>query len=79
MITKLDVVKLIGKPRHLLLLAVFALAARYDWEIKQGDVTTAFLSSDMDCDLWAAVLNWFDVDSSEFEREDMSEARWHCG
>jgi len=56
-----------------LLRALFALAARYDWEIKQGDVATAFLSSDMDCDLWAAVPNWFDVDSSEFEREDMSE------
>ena len=54
-------------------LNLFALAARYDWEIKQGDVDTAFLSSDMNCDLWAAIPNWFDVDPSEFERENMSE------
>ena len=51
---------------------LIALAARYNWEIKQGDVATAFLSADMDCELYAAVPNWFDADTGEFARLDMS-------
>ena len=31
--------------------AVLALAAKYDWEVKQGDVNTAFLCADMDTDV----------------------------
>ena len=39
--------------------AVLALAAKYDWEVKQGDVNTAFLCADMDTDVYIVVPNWF--------------------
>ena len=41
-----------------------ALAAHLDWEIKQGDVHTAFLCADMDTDVWVSVPNWFKVGAS---------------
>jgi hypothetical protein len=37
----------------------FAMAARHDWDIWQGDVSTAFLAADMDTDLYMAVPNYF--------------------
>ena len=37
----------------------FAMAARHDWDIWQGDVSTAFLAADMDTDLYVAVPNYF--------------------
>ena len=37
--------------------AVLALAAKYDWEVKQGDVNTAFLCADMDTDVYILVPN----------------------
>ena len=36
-----------------------ALAAEHNWDIWQGDVSTAFLAADMDTDLYMAVPNWF--------------------
>ena len=45
----------------------FALAAKLDWEIKQGDVHTAFLCSDMDAVVYAAVPNWFKVGANGSE------------
>jgi hypothetical protein len=36
-----------------------ALSAYLDWEIKQGDVETAFLSADIESELWIKVPNWF--------------------
>jgi hypothetical protein len=36
-----------------------ALAAEHDWDVWQGDVSTAFLAADMDTDLYMAVPNWF--------------------
>ena len=36
-----------------------ALATKHDWDVWQGDVSTAFLASDMDTDLFMAVPNWF--------------------
>jgi len=43
----------------------FSLAAKYDWEIKQGDVRTAFLMSEMDTEVYVAVPNWFRPDIEE--------------
>ena len=45
----------------------FALAAKLDWEIKQGDVHTAFLAPKMDTTVFVAVANWFKIgaDGSE--------------
>ena len=45
---------------------LLAMTARYDWEAKQGDVNKAFLSADMDTELYAAVPNWFDAAPDEF-------------
>ena len=39
--------------------AVLALAAKFDWEPKQGDVNTTFLCADMDTDVYIIVPNWF--------------------
>ena len=36
-----------------------AHAAQHDWDVWQGDVSTAFLAADMDTDLYMAVPNWF--------------------
>ena len=36
-----------------------ALAAEQNWDVWQGDVSTAFLAADMDTDLYMAVPNWF--------------------
>ena len=44
-----------------------AFAAKFDWEIKQGDVRTAFLCSDMDTVVHAAVPNWFRADANGTE------------
>jgi len=40
---------------------MLAMAAKYDWEVKQGDVDTAFLSSDVDSavKIYVLVQNWF--------------------
>jgi len=46
---------------------LLAVSAKLDWEIKQGDVHTAFLGSDMDTLLIAAVPNWFKVGASGSE------------
>src|SRR6185437_5314289 len=32
--------------------AVFAVATKYGYKLKAGDVETAFLTSDMDCEVW---------------------------
>ena len=45
----------------------FALAAKFDWDIKQGDVRTAFLCAEMDTEVYAAVPNWFRVDATGTE------------
>jgi hypothetical protein len=42
----------------------FCMTAMYDWECKQGDVRTAFLCSDMDTLVHAAVPNWFRCDAT---------------
>jgi transposase InsO family protein len=39
--------------------ALFALAAKFDWEIKQGDVATAFLQSDMDTEVYVTLPKAF--------------------
>ena len=44
-----------------------AVAAKYDLEIKQGDVNTAFLSADMDTEVYVAVPNWFRHDATGSE------------
>ena len=44
--------------------ATLALAAKYDWEAKQGDVNTAFLCADMDTDVYIVVPNWFCSDAT---------------
>ncbi len=36
-----------------------AHAAQHDWDVWQGDVSTAFLAAKMDTDLYMAVPNWF--------------------
>ena len=36
-----------------------AHATQHDWDVWQGDVSTAFLAADMDTDLFMAVPNWF--------------------
>jgi hypothetical protein len=38
---------------------LFCIAAKNDWEIKQGDVGTAFLAPDMDTELYVNVPNYF--------------------
>ena len=38
---------------------LLALAAKYDWEVKQGDVHTAFLGAEMDTEVYVRVPNWF--------------------
>ena len=45
----------------------FALAAKLDWEIKQGDVNTAFLCAEMDAVVYVAVPNWFMVGANGSE------------
>jgi hypothetical protein len=32
--------------------AVFAIATKYGCKLKAGDIETAFLSADMDCEVW---------------------------
>ena len=44
-----------------------ALATHFDWEIKQGDVSTAFLAADMDSDVTVALPNWFRADATGAE------------
>ena len=39
--------------------ALLAIATKHDWEIKQGDVSTAFLSADMDTEMYIKVPRWF--------------------
>ena len=51
---------------------LLAMTARYDWEAQQGDVNTAFLSADMDTELYAAVPNWFDAAPDELGIDDMT-------
>ncbi len=41
---------------------MFAIAAKFDWEIKQGDAKTAFLGSDLDTELYILVPKWFSAD-----------------
>ena len=36
-----------------------AHAAQHDWDVWQGDVSTAFLAAKLDTDLYMAVPNWF--------------------
>jgi len=38
---------------------LFALAAEHNWEIKQGDVATAFLSADMDAEVYVTMPRGF--------------------
>ena len=38
---------------------MLALAAAFDWEVRQGDVNSAFLSAEMDTEVWARIPNWF--------------------
>jgi hypothetical protein len=38
---------------------MLAISAKFDWEVKQGDVHTAFLCADMDAEVYVAVPNWF--------------------
>ena len=47
---------------------LLALAAKYDLEIKQGDVSTAFLCADMDAIVYVAVPNWFRADATGREQ-----------
>ena len=50
---------------HLTTLRVlFALAAKFDWEIDQGDVSTAFLASDMDTEVYVRLPAGFNADPS---------------
>ena len=50
---------------HLTTLRVlFALAAKFDWVIDQGDVSTAFLASDMDTELYVQLPAGFNADPS---------------
>ena len=44
--------------------AILALAAKYDWEVKQGDVNTVFLCADMDTDVYILVPNWFRTEAT---------------
>ena len=44
-----------------------AITAKYDLEAKQGDVNTAFLSADMDTEVYVAVPNWFRLDATGSE------------
>ena len=46
---------------------LLAMAAKFDWEVKQGDVDTAFLCSDMDAEVFVAVPNWFCKDATGAE------------
>jgi hypothetical protein len=45
----------------------FAWSAYLNWEIKQGDVHTAFLTADMDTEIYVKVPNWFKVDATGTE------------
>ena len=44
---------------------LFALAAKFDWEIKQGDVETAFLCADMDTEVYVSIPCWFSENQSK--------------
>jgi hypothetical protein len=45
--------------------AVFAIATKYGCKLKAGDVETAFLSADMDCEVWVKMPSfWGRGDSS---------------
>jgi hypothetical protein len=46
---------------------LLAMAALFDWEIKQGDVSTAFLAADMDAEVIVAVPNHFREDATGAE------------
>jgi hypothetical protein len=46
---------------------LLAMAAKNDWEAKQGDVDTAFLCSDVDSEVFVAVPNWFCKDATGAE------------
>lgn len=43
---------------------LFALAAYFDFEIKQGDVSTAFLAADMDTEVYVTIPAGFNDDTS---------------
>lgn len=38
---------------------LLALAAKFGWNIKQGDIATAFLAADMDTEVYIMVPSWF--------------------
>jgi hypothetical protein len=44
--------------------SLFALAAKHDWEIKQGDVSTAFLAPDMDAEVYITLPAGFNDNES---------------
>jgi Reverse transcriptase (RNA-dependent DNA polymerase) len=44
--------------------AIFALAAAYDWELKQMDVKTAFLYGNIDKDIWIDLPTGYRVTST---------------
>jgi hypothetical protein len=46
---------------------LLAMAAKFDWEVKQGDVDTAFLCADVDSEVFVAVPNWFCKDATGAE------------
>ena len=46
-------------PAITVLRVLFALSAKYSWNVKAGDVHTAFLCSPIDSDVWVRVPNWF--------------------
>ena len=51
-------------PHIPILRALFAMAAKFDWEIKQGDVPTAFLIPEIDCKLFISLPSYFSADPS---------------
>ena len=44
---------------------LFALGAKNNWEIKQGDVATAFLCASMDTEVYVSIPKWFSNNPAE--------------
>ena len=57
-------------PRLTTLRTLLALAAKFDWEIKQGDIATAFLSAEMDCEVYCTLPHGFNAEGGEKDKSD---------
>ena len=54
---------------------LLALAAKYDLELQQADISTAFLAADMDCDVYVTLPRGFNADPSTSAQPSSSSQR----